>query len=122
MSTSPGGSQVDKLRSALAKLKNKGVTRGKVVYSFLGRRVQPLQRRIHPGFRYEGLEDPSRFSSEKIDFADLFKRCCKVLDDFEKSPALPRLFSAANPPENAWVSTRLLYSSTFLFAFYAFLT
>jgi len=74
MSTSPGGSQVDKLRSALAKLKNKGVTRWKVVYSFLGRRVQPLQRRIHTGFRYEGLEDPSRFSSEKIDFADLFKR------------------------------------------------
>ena len=66
-----------------------------------------------PGFRYEGLEDPSRFSSEKVNYSDLFKRCCRVLDDFDKVPTLPMLFSAANPPENTWVSSRQYYSSTF---------
>ena len=39
MSSSPGGSQVEKLCAALAKLKKKGVTGGTVVYSFLDRRV-----------------------------------------------------------------------------------
>ena len=106
MSASPGGSQVQKLCAALAKLKKKGVTGGTVVYSFLGHRVQPLQRRVHPGFRYEGLEDPSRFTPEKIHVYDLFNRCCKVLNDFEKVPVLPSLFSASNPPGNTWVSSR----------------
>ena len=106
MSTSLCGSQVEKLHAALAKWKNKGVTEGMVVYSFLGRRVQPLQRRVHPGFRYERLEDPSRFTLEKIHYAHLFNRCYKVLDDLEKVPALPSLFSAANHPENAWESSR----------------
>lgn len=106
MSTSPGGSQVSKLRGALEKLKKKGVNRDSVVYSFLSHRVQPLQRRLHPGFRYEGLEDPSRFSPEKIHQSELLKRCCKVLDGFDKSLTLPVLFCAANPPERAWVSIR----------------
>ena len=106
MSAGPGGSQVDKMQGALEKLKKRGVTREIVVYSFLGRRVQPLQRQVHPGFRYEGLEDPSRFSPEKINHSDLFKRCWKVLDDFDQAPTLPLLFSAANPPANGWVSSR----------------
>ena len=73
---------------------------------------------MHPGFKYEGLEDPSRFTLEKINHADLFKRCCKVLDDFEKVPALPPLFSAANLLENAWVSSRSSYLSTSFFVFF----
>jgi hypothetical protein len=102
MSIGPGGSQVDKLCGTLERLKKRGVTggRGTIVYSFLGRRVQLLQRRIHPGFKYEGLEDPSRFYPEKINYSDLFKRCCKLLDDFDKVPAFPMLFNAANLPEN----------------------
>jgi hypothetical protein len=63
------------------------------------------------------MEDPSRFSPEKINHADLFNRCCKVLNDFEKAPAFLPLFSAANPPKNAWVSSRQYCSSTFLVSF-----
>ena len=106
MSAGPGGSQVSKLRGALEKLKKKGVTRDSVVCSFQSRRVQPLQRRLHPGFRYEGLEDPSRFSPEKIHQSELLKRCCKVLDGFDKSLTLPVLLCAANPPKRDWVSIR----------------
>jgi len=77
-----------------------------------------LQCRVHPGFRYEGLEDPSRFSPEKIHQSELLKRCCKVLDGFDKSLTLPMLFCAANPPENAWVSSRSSYLSTSFFVFF----
>ena len=100
------GTRLKKLCGALERLKKKGVTGDAVVYSFLGRRVQPLQRRVHPGSKYEGLEDPPRFSPKKIHQSELLKRCYKVLDGFDKSLTLPMLFCAANPPENAWVSSR----------------
>ena len=106
MSPSPSGDQVHMLRAAIDKLKKVGVTGGTVVYSFNGRRVQPFKNRAHPGIRYEGPEDPSRFSPEKINASDLFKRCCKVLDDFEKIPILPTLFSIRNTPEGTWVSSQ----------------
>jgi hypothetical protein len=35
--------------------------------------------------------------------SEVDKRCCKVLDNFDKSLKLPMLFWANNPPENAWV-------------------
>jgi len=35
--------------------------------------------------------------------SEVVKRCCKVLDNFDKSPKLPTLFWAQNSPENAWV-------------------
>jgi hypothetical protein len=91
LSPSPGRDQVQKLRVAIAKFKKKGVTGGTVVCSYISRRVQPLQRRVNPGFRYEGQDDPSRFSPEKINASDLFKRCCKVLHEFEKVPIPPTL-------------------------------
>ena len=39
-----------------------------------------------------------------ISMQSYLKRCCKVLDDFDKSLILPALFWAGNPPENFWVS------------------
>jgi len=88
---------------AIAHLKNKGVTGDHVVFSFVSRRVQPLQLRKHPAFRYEGTQDPTRMSPEPIAQSEVVKRCCKVLDNFDKSLKLPMLFWAQNPPENAWV-------------------
>jgi hypothetical protein len=106
MSPSRGRDQVQKLCAGIAKLKKAGVTGGTVVYSFNDHRVQPLQKRAHLGFRYEGTDDPSRFSLVKINASDLFKRFCKVLNDFENVPILPTLFSIRNPPEGTWVSSR----------------
>jgi hypothetical protein len=42
-------------------------------------------------------------SSEQMAQSEVIKRCCKVLDNFDKSLKLPTLFWAQNPPENAWV-------------------
>jgi len=42
-------------------------------------------------------------SPEPMAQSEVVKRCCKVLDNFDKSPKLPTLFWAQNSPENAWV-------------------
>ena len=117
MSSRPGGSQVKCILGAIAKLKNKGITGDHVVFSFVSRRIQPLQRRKHPAFRYEGTKDPTRLSPETMSHSEVVRRCCKVLDDFDKSLVLPALFSVVNPPENTWVSVnkhpRVLVSKPF---------
>ena len=90
-------------------LKNKGITGDHVVFSFVSRRIQPLQRRKHPAFRYEGTKDPTRLSPEAMSRSEMVRRCCKVLDDFNKSLVLPALLSAINPPEKTWVSIKKHY-------------
>ena len=72
--------------------KNKGVTGDHVVFSFVSRRVQPLQLRKHPAFRYEGTQDPTRMSPESMAQSEVVKRCCKVLDNFDKSLKVSTLF------------------------------
>jgi hypothetical protein len=41
--------------------------------------------------------------------SEAVRRCCKVLDNFDKSLVLPALFSAVNPPEKTWVSVEKHY-------------
>ena len=103
MSAGPGGGQVTCLLEALAKLKKNGVTGDHVVFSFLSRRVQPLQHLTHPAFRYEGTKVPFRMSPEPMAHSILIKRCCKVLDGFNKSLVLQSLFWVGNPLEKVWV-------------------
>ena len=103
-SKGPGGKQVEIILRVIATIKNKGVTRDHVVFSFVSRRLQPLQHRQHPAFRYEGTSDATRMSPEPMAESEAIMRCCKVLDNFDKSLKLPTLFCAKNPPENAWVS------------------
>jgi hypothetical protein len=66
MCARPGGSQVTALLEVLARLKKNEATRDHVVYPFLSRRVQALQHRTHPAFRYEGTKDPSRFDKKML--------------------------------------------------------
>lgn len=105
-STGPGGSQVECILGTIAKFKDKGITSNHVVFSFVSRRIQPLQRRKHPAFRYEGTKDPTSLSPKAMAHSEVVRRCCKVLDNFDKSLVLPALFSAVNPPEKTWVSIK----------------
>ena len=118
-SIGPSGQQVECLLRVIAQVKNKGVTGDHVVFSFVSRRIQPLQHRQHPSFRYEGIEDATRMSPEPMAHSDVIRKCCKVLDNFDKSLKLPTLFWAKNPPENAWVSDekhrRVLVIKVFIF-------
>ena len=109
LSTGPGGKQVECILRAIAKFKDKGVTSDHVVFSFISRRIQPLQRRKHPAFRYEGTQDPTRLPPEAMARSEVVKRCCKILDNFDKSLILPTLFSAVNPPEKTWASVKKRY-------------
>jgi hypothetical protein len=108
-SAGPGGKQVECILRTIEIFKNKGVTSDHVVFSFVSRRIQPLQRRKHPAFRYEGTKDPTRLSPEAMAHSEVVRRCCKVLDNFHKSLKLPALFSAVNPPESTWVSVEKDY-------------
>ena len=105
-STGPGGKQVKCKLKAIASWKNKGVTGDHVVFSSVSRRAQPLQHRKHPAFRYEGTKDPTRLSPEAMAYSEAIRRCCKVLDNFDKSLKLPVLFWAFNPPEKTRVSAK----------------
>ena len=80
-----GGKQVETILRAIAIIKKKGVIGDHVVFSFIDRQTQPLQLRKHPAFRYEGTQDPTRMSSEPMAQSEVVKRCCKVLDNFDKS-------------------------------------
>jgi hypothetical protein len=51
-------------------------------------------------------------SPEPMSQSEVVKRCCKVLDNFDKSLTLPTFFWAQNPPENAWVCILKTMSST----------
>ena len=51
--------QVEELLERIAKRQREGVTGATIVSSWLRRQVQPLQSRIHSGFEYTGLYDPS---------------------------------------------------------------
>ena len=103
-STGPGGKQVECILGAIANWKNKGVTGDHVVFSFVSHQIQPLQHRKHPAFRYEGTKDPTRLSPEAMAHSEAIRRCCKVLDNFDKSLKLPALFWVANPAEKTRVS------------------
>ena len=48
-----------------------------MVFSFVSRRIQPLQHRQHPSFKYEGIEDATRMSPEPKAESEVIRRCCK---------------------------------------------
>ena len=77
-----------------------------MIFSFVSRQIRPLQHQKHPAFRYEGTKDPTRLSPKAMAYSKAIRRCCKVLDNFDKSLKLPVLFWAANPPEKTRVSAK----------------
>ena len=85
----------------------------------MSHQIQPLQHRQHLSFRYEGLEDATRMSLEPMTESKVIRRCCKVLDNFDKSLKLPTLFWVNNPPENAWVC---VWQNTAEYLYLKFLT
>jgi hypothetical protein len=85
-------------------LKKAGLTGHSVVYDWLKRRIQPLQRRVSKGYEYFGTDDLSRFTKDALsdaDALDLISRCFETVPSQIK--AIPG-FSADNPPPK--VSTR----------------
>jgi hypothetical protein len=79
--------------------KDAGVTGVLVMYTWLGRRIHPLQKRTRFGFVYLGLSDPSRFSAERIEKDEAVLQVSQVLMGAETVSYVPSLYSAKNPPK-----------------------
>ncbi|RLM54317.1 transposon protein, putative, unclassified [Panicum miliaceum] len=100
MMRAPELSQVNELHTKIKELRDEGFTGALVVYSWIGRRIQPLQQCTHFGFEYMGLKDPSRFSTEQIHQAEAVRRVSQVLLDAETVRYMPsKLFTIKNPPK-----------------------
>ena len=74
------------------------MTGATVVSSWLRRQIQPLQSRVHSGFRYMGLYDPSRFSLEKTGRDEAMVLLYNLFEGVSTIPVLPQLFHVNNPP------------------------
>jgi hypothetical protein len=69
-----------------------------VMYSWIGRRIQPLQQHSRFGFEYTDLKDPSWFFVEQIHQAEAVRRVSRVLLDAGMVPYMPsKLFTIKNP-------------------------
>ena len=60
--------QVLKLLERTVRFRKMGVTGASVVLNYTQRRIQPLYRRVHFAFQYQGTEDPDRLFAEPIDY------------------------------------------------------
>ena len=86
---------------ALLETTGKEVSGVHLIATFVKRRVQPLQARVHPLFEYAGATDPTRAHAEELGVGELEARVCALTTlkvgephDF-KSPVAP--FSLENP-------------------------
>ncbi|RLM64990.1 hypothetical protein C2845_PM16G04080 [Panicum miliaceum] len=92
-------SQIEELLVMIKKHRDARVTGVSVMYTWLGRRIQPLQKRTCFGFVYLGISDPSQFSVERIEKGEALLRVSRVLMGAEIIPYVPSLYSVKNPPK-----------------------
>ena len=74
------------------------MTGAMVAFSWLGRQIQPLQKRCHPGFEYSGLDEPSQFSSEVIHPNEAIAILNDIFEGVDSVPELPKLYHHKNTP------------------------
>jgi len=67
-------------------MKDQGLSGVGVVASFIRRRIQPLQERIHYGFKYTGLEDPARVTIDELTEGEVLERIQNVLVSVQVIP------------------------------------
>jgi hypothetical protein len=62
-------------------LKEKGLTGVCVTTHWLACRVQPLKKQVHPGWEYNGLQDPTQETQEKMASELLVKHLGEIFQD-----------------------------------------
>ena len=67
-------------------MKDQGLSGVRVVASFIRRRVQPLQERIHYGFKYIRLEDPTQVTTDELMEGEVLERIQNVLTSVQVIP------------------------------------
>ena len=90
------------VRKLLEKIRERweaGVTGATMMWSWLQRQIQPLQKRAHFGYQYLGVGDPSRLTSMEIFEPSGLKMLKKALSGVSAVPELPDLFCDERPPK-----------------------
>ena len=88
----------DELIELIVSLREKRVTAALVFKNWMQRGIQPLQKRKHFGFQYEGTQDESRLSAEATDSATTLRVIQSIFPDQLSVPYVPTVFHASNPP------------------------
>jgi hypothetical protein len=94
----------------IKKQRDTGVTGIVVMFSWIGRRIQPLQKWARFGFDYLGFLDPSRFFAEPIQRSDAVVRASRVLMGAKIVPYVPKMYSAKDPPKHESMRILVYYN------------
>src|SRR6187551_3175797 len=78
-------------------LKDKGLTGVGITFSFMKRRIQPLQERVNLGFQYEGVSDPSRIVPEDISDETVLMRLNRMFTGVSGKPVIIEELSKKQP-------------------------
>lgn len=78
-------------------LKDKGLTGVGIAFSFMKRRIQPLQERVNLGFQYEGVSDPSRTVPEDIYDETVLMRLNRMFTGVSGKPVIIGELSKKQP-------------------------
>ena len=74
-----------------------------VVGSFISRRIQPCQRRVHPGYEYQGCADPTRTRQRALDKIEVKARIGELFNladpNYARLSDIEHAFKLARPPQ-----------------------
>jgi hypothetical protein len=88
-----------------------GVTGVVVMFLWIGRRIQPLQKQARFGFDYLGVLDHSRFSVELIQQSDAVDRVSWALMGTEIVPYVSKMYSTKDPPKHVSIHILLYFNN-----------
>ena len=73
-----------------------------MVGNFISRRIQPCQRRVHPGYEYQGSADPTRTRQEALDKIEVRARIGELFNladpNYVRLSDIEHAFKLARPP------------------------
>ena len=73
-----------------------------VVGNFVSQRIQPCQKRVHPGFEYQGSADPTRTRKEALDKIEVKARIGELFNladpNYVRLNDIEHTFNLARPP------------------------
>ena len=73
-----------------------------MVENFISRRIQPCQKRVHPGYEYQGSADPTRTRKETLDKIEVKARIGELFNladpNYVRLSDIEHAFTLARPP------------------------
>jgi hypothetical protein len=77
---------VTTLGTQVSDLKRRGLTGVYVAANWLAHWVMSLNKQVHPGWEYSGLQDPTRETSEKPEVEDILEHLYKIFTNISSWP------------------------------------